>query len=186
IRLLGEALRTYIIVEWNGSVHFIDKHAAHERILYNELKQTAGHDAQILLAPLSVSVSREEYGALAEAIEQLKQAGFELEEFGGNTLLVRAVPMMLADGNIIESLREVAGGLLSGKREITTNRLDWIYHSVACRAAVKAGDGSTPQELTRLAERVLYNDDIRTCPHGRPVCFELTAKELEKQFGRIV
>ncbi|MBR5539832.1 MAG: DNA mismatch repair endonuclease MutL, partial [Clostridia bacterium] len=91
IRLLGEALHTYIIVEWKGSVYFIDKHAAHERILYNELKQTAGHDAQILLAPLSVSLSREEYGVLAEAIEQLKLAGFELEEFGGNTLLVRAV-----------------------------------------------------------------------------------------------
>ena len=186
IRLLGEALHTYIIAEWHGSVYFIDKHAAHERILYDQLKKTAKQDAQLLLAPLSVSLSREEYGALTDADEQLKQAGFELEEFGGNTLLVRAVPMMLADGNIPESLREIAGGLLSGKREITTERLDWIYHSVACRAAVKAGDGSTPQELLQLAERVLYNDDIHTCPHGRPVCFELTAKEIEKQFGRIV
>ena len=186
IRLLGEALHTYIIAEWRGSVYFIDKHAAHERMLYNELKKTANDGAQILLSPLSVSFSREEYSALTEADEQLKQAGFELEEFGGNTLLVRAVPMMLADGNIEESLREIAGGLLSGKREITTERLDWIYHSVACRAAVKAGDGSTPQELLQLAQRVLYNEDIRTCPHGRPVCFELTAKEIEKQFGRIV
>ncbi len=186
IRLLGEALHTYIFAEWRGSVYVIDKHAAHERILYNELKETADSNAQLLLTPLSVSLGREEYGALTEAAEQLKQAGFEVEEFGGNTLLVRAVPMMLADGNVAESLREIAGGLLSGKREITTERLDWIYHSVACRAAVKAGDGSTPQELTRLAERVLYNDDIRTCPHGRPVCFELTAREIEKQFGRIV
>ncbi len=186
IRLLGEALHTYIIAEWHGSVYFIDKHAAHERILYNQLKETAAEGAQMLLSPLSVSLSREEYGALTEAGEQLKQAGFELEEFGGNTLLVRAVPMMLSDGNVTESLREIAGGLLTGKREITTERLDWIYHSVACRAAVKAGDGSTPQELLQLAQRVLYNDDIRTCPHGRPVCFELTAREIEKQFGRIV
>lgn len=186
IRLLGEALHTYIIAEWRGSVYFIDKHAAHERILYNQLKETAAEEAQILLSPLSVSLSREEYGALTEAGEQLKQAGFELEEFGGNTLLVRAVPMMLIDGNVAENLREIAGGLLSGKREITTERLDWIYHSVACRAAVKAGDGSTPQELLQLAQRVLYNEDIRTCPHGRPVCFELTAREIEKQFGRIV
>ena len=186
IRVLGEVLHTYIIAEWRSSVYFIDKHAAHERILYNQLKDSAAQDAQLLLSPLSVSLSREEYGALTEAGEQLKQAGFELEEFGGNTLLVRAVPMMLADGNIIDSLREIAGGLASGKREITTERLDWIYHSVACRAAVKAGDSSTPQELLKLAERVLYNDDIRTCPHGRPVCFELTAKEIEKQFGRIV
>lgn len=186
IRLLGEALHTYIVVEWRGSVYFIDKHAAHERLLYNQIKQTAGQDSQVLLAPLSVSLSREEYGVLIEATEQLKQAGFELEEFGGSTLLVRAVPMMLAEGNVIDSLREIAGGLLSGKREITTERLEWIYHSVACRAAVKAGDRSMPQELTKLAERVLYNEDIRTCPHGRPVCFELTAKEIEKQFGRIV
>ncbi len=186
IRVLGEVLHTYIIAEWNGSVYFIDKHAAHERILYEELKKTAHKDAQLLLSPLSVSLSREEYGALTEAAESLAQAGFEVEEFGGNTLLVRAVPMMLADSNIAESLREIAGGLLSGRREITTERLDWIYHSVACRAAVKAGDGSTPQELLQLAQRVLYNDDIRTCPHGRPVCFELTAKEIEKQFGRIV
>lgn len=186
IRLLGEALHTYIIVEWRGSVYFIDKHAAHERILYDQLRETANEAAQMLLSPLSVSLSREEYNALTEASESLTQAGFELEEFGGNTLLVRAVPMMLSDGNIAESLREIAGGLLSGKREITTERLDWIYHSVACRAAVKAGDGSTPGELLQLAQRVLLSDDIRTCPHGRPVCFELTAREIEKQFGRIV
>lgn len=186
IRMLGEALHTYVIVEWRGSVFLIDKHAAHERILYNQLKEMKHEDAQLLLAPLSVSVSREEYGALMEAADALRQAGFEIEEFGGNTVLVRAVPMMLADGNIAESLREIAGGLLSGRREITTDRMDWIYHSVACRAAVKAGDGSTPQELQRLAERVLYNHDIRTCPHGRPVCVELTKKEIEKQFGRIV
>jgi len=186
IRLLGEVLHTYIVAEWRGSVYFIDKHAAHERILYNQLKETTQEGSQLLLSPLSVSLSREEYGALTEAFEQLEQAGFEVEEFGGNTLLVRAVPMMLIDGNIAESLREIAGGLLTGKREITTERLDWIYHSVACRAAVKAGDGSTPEELLKLAQRVLYNEDIRTCPHGRPVCFELTAREIEKQFGRIV
>ncbi len=186
IRVLGEALQTYILVEWRGSVYFIDKHAAHERMLYNELKQTAHRDSQMLLAPLSVSLSREEYGALMEASQSLAEAGFEVEEFGGNTVLVRAVPMMLADGDVSESLREIAGGLLSGRREITTERLDWIYHSVACRAAVKAHDISTPQELQKLAERVLYDDDIRTCPHGRPVCFELSAKEIEKQFGRIV
>ncbi len=186
IRVIGEALHTYVIVEWRGSLYLIDKHAAHERILYNQLKETQHDDAQLLLAPLSVSVSREEYGALMDAADALRQAGFEIEEFGGNTLLVRAVPMMLADGNIAESLREIAGGLLSGRREITTDRRDWIYHSVACRAAVKAGDNSTPQELQRLAERVLYNQDIRTCPHGRPVCIELTKREIEKQFGRIV
>ncbi len=186
IRLLGEALHTYILAEWKGSVYFIDKHAAHERILYNELRESVKPQAQLLLAPLTVSLSREEYGALNEATDLLQQAGFEFEDFGGSTVLVRAVPMLLSDTNIADSLREIAGRLLAGRREVTTERMDWIYHSVACRAAVKAGDGSTPAELLSLAERVLYNDDIRTCPHGRPVCFELTSKEIEKQFGRIV
>ncbi len=186
VRLIGEALHTYIIAEWRGAVYFIDKHAAHERILYNELRRAERSDAQLLLAPLTVELSREELDALLSADDMLAEAGFDVEEFGGSSLIVRTVPMVLADGNIAESLREIAGGLLGGRREVTTARLDWIYHSVACRAAVKAGDASTPQELQALAERVLYEDDIRTCPHGRPVCFELTAREIEKQFGRIV
>ena len=186
VRVVGEVLHTYIIAEWRSSVYFIDKHAAHERILYNELCQSEHSDAQLLLAPLTVSLSREEFDALITARDALAEAGFDVEEFGGNALLVRTAPMMLADGDIAESLREIAGGLLSGRREVTTARRDWIYHSVACRAAVKSGDGSTPQELQKLAERVLQEDDIRTCPHGRPVCFELTAREIEKQFGRIV
>lgn len=186
LKLLGEALHTYVIVEWRGSVYFIDKHAAHERILYNQIKETVAQDAQFLLAPLSVPCSREEYNVLTQAHDLLVKAGFEVEDFGDSTLLVRAVPMVLDGADIAETLREIAGGLLSGRREITTERLDWIYHSVACRAAVKAGDAGTLKELQQLAERVLYNDDIRTCPHGRPVCFEITAKEIEKQFGRIV
>lgn len=186
IRLVGEVLHTYIVAEWRGSVYFIDKHAAHERLLYNELKKTEHTDSQLLLAPLTVTLSREELEALTAADEALSAAGFEAEEFGGRSLIVRAVPMPLVGTDIAESLREIAGGLLAGRREITTAKLDWIYHSVACRAAVKAGDISTPAELQRLAERVLWQDDVRTCPHGRPVCFELTAKEIEKQFGRIV
>ncbi len=186
IRVVGEVLHTYIVAEWQGSVYFIDKHAAHERLLYNELKRTEHTDAQLLLAPVTVTLSREELEALTAADEALRAAGFDAEEFGGNSLIVRAVPMPLAGEDIAESLREIAGGLLSGRREITTAQLDWIYHSVACRAAVKAGDSSTPAERQRLAERVLWQDDVRTCPHGRPVCFELTAREIEKQFGRIV
>ncbi len=185
VRLVGEVLHTYIVAEWRGAVYFIDKHAAHERLLYNELKANAQANAQLLLAPVTVALSAEEKTALTEAAEELRAAGFELEEFGGHALLVRAVPMILADGDIAETLRETAGGLLAGRREITTARLDWIYHSVACRAAVKAGDSSTPQELQQLAQRVLCSDDVRTCPHGRPVCFELTAHEIEKQFGRL-
>ena len=186
VRLVGEVLHTYIVAEWRGSVYFIDKHAAHERLLYNELKQTDHTDSQWLLAPQTVTLGRDELAALTAADEELRAAGFEVEDFGGSSLLVRAVPMSLSGANIADVLQEIAGGLLSGKREITTAKLDWVYHSVACRAAVKAGDSATTVELQRLAERVLWQDDIRTCPHGRPVCFELTAREIEKQFGRIV
>ncbi len=185
VRLIGEAMHTYVLAEWQGSLYIIDKHAAHERIVYNDLKKAATHDSQYLLTPAAVSLSRDEYGALLEQLDALSAAGFEVEEFDGS-LLVRAIPAVLTGGDEAAILREIAGGLLSGKRDITTDKLDWIFHSVACRAAVKAGDNSTPQELTALAKRVLTEDDIRTCPHGRPVCVELTKKELEKQFGRIV
>ncbi len=186
VRVVGEVLHTYIVAEWQGAVYFIDKHAAHERLIYNELTQCEHNDAQLLLAPVTVTLSSEEWAALSTAGDALREAGFDTEEFGGRSLLVRAVPMVLSGCDIAESLREIAGGLAQGRRDITTARREWIYHSVACRAAVKAGDSSTPQELQRLAERVLWAEDIRTCPHGRPVCFELTAREIEKQFGRIV
>ncbi len=186
VRYIGEVLHTYVLAEQNGSLFIIDKHAAHERILYNQLKQAENRDSQYLLAPVSVALSREEYGVLTEAGKALSAAGFEVEDFGGATLLVRAIPAILTGADAAELLREIAGGLLAGKREITTATLDWIYHSVACRAAIKAGDSGTAAELAALAKRVLTEDDIRTCPHGRPVCVELTKKELEKQFGRIV
>ena len=183
---LGEAFRTYIVVQWKGSLYFVDKHAAHERILYEEIK-TAGHsEPQQLLAPVSVTLGREEYAVLSEQRDLLAKAGFEVEEFGGNTLLIRSVPMMLTGCDIPATIQEIAAGFLAGGREVEVEKLDWIYHSTACRAAVKAGNVSHPAELLRLAERVLTNDDIRYCPHGRPVCFELTRQELEKQFGRIV
>ncbi len=182
---IGEVMHTYVLAEWQGSLYIIDKHAAHERILYNELKKTATHDSQYLLSPVCVSLGRDEYGVLLEYADSLREAGFELEEFDG-TLLVRAVPSVLTGGDETAALREIAGRLLAGKRDITTNRMDWIYHSIACRTAVKAGDNGTAKELAALATRVLTDPDVRTCPHGRPVCVELTKKELEKQFGRIV
>ena len=183
---LGEAFRTYILVQWKGSLYFIDKHAAHERLLYEELKTADHSEPQQLLAPVSVTLGREEYAALSEQLELLAKAGFEAEDFGGNTLLVRSVPMMLTGCDIPAAIQEIAAGFLSGGREVAVEKLDWIYHSTACRAAVKAGNISHPAELLRLAERVLESGDIRYCPHGRPVCFELTRQELQKQFGRIV
>ena len=185
VAYIGELMHTYVLADWQGSLYIIDKHAAHERILYNELKKNATHDSQYLLAPVCVSLSREEYGVLLENLSALAEVGFEAEEFDG-ALLVRAIPAVLTGGDESAALREIAGRLLSGKRDVTTDRMDWIYHSIACRAAIKAGDSGTAKELAALAVRVLTDADIRTCPHGRPVCVQLSKKELEKQFGRIV
>ena len=182
---VGEVFHTYVIAQMGESLYVIDKHAAHERLLYNQLKATPQNDAQMLLEPVSVPLGREEYAAVTAELETLGAAGFEVEDFGGSTVLVRAVPLILSGCDAAAAIQEIAGGFVSGKRELTMDKLDWIYHSSACRAAVKAGDSSRPEELRQLAERVLQNDDIRYCPHGRPVCFELTRRELEKQFGRV-
>ncbi|HIW74003.1 MAG TPA: DNA mismatch repair endonuclease MutL [Firmicutes bacterium] len=184
VRCLGEAFATYILAQRGDALYFIDKHAAHERILYDRLKAAERADAQLLLEPVAVSLSREEYAALLPELDTLAKAGFEAEDFGGHSVLVRTVPMLLTGGDVAALIQEIAGGLASGRREITTDKLDWIYHSSACRAAVKAGDFTSPEERQAVAERILLSDDIRTCPHGRPVCFELTRRELEKQFGR--
>ncbi len=185
IRLVGEAFKTYVLAEVGDSIFVIDKHAAHERMLYNELKTQTHDDAQQLLAPVRVTLSKEEYAALAEHLDWLQQAGLELEEFGNSTVLVRSIPMMLSGVDIPALIQEIAGGFLSGKNSITIEKRDWIYHSVACRAAIKAGDRSSAIELEALVKRVLENDDIRYCPHGRPVCMEWTRKELEQKFGRL-
>lgn len=185
IRYIGEIFRTYILAEMDGAVYCIDKHAAHERLLYNRLKTMENNEAQILLSPITVTLSAEEYAALCEAKDALTETGFEVEDFGGTTLLVRAVPAILTDCDSAATLQEIARGLLEGRRDLAVEKRDWIYHSTACRSAIKAGDISRPEELKWLAQQVLWNEEIRYCPHGRPVCVEWTKKELEKQFGRL-
>jgi len=185
VAFIGEAFSTYIIAQMGDSLYYIDKHAAHERIIYNKLKSTHENTAQMLLSPVTVTLSREEYAALLPELEVLGRAGFEVEDFGGHSVLVRALPMIVSSEDAASLIQEIAGGFASGRSEITADKLDWIYHSAACRAAVKAGDLSKPEELKVLAERVLKDKDIRTCPHGRPVCIEITKHEIEKQFGRV-
>lgn len=186
VHVIGEAFKTYILAERGESLFLIDKHAAHERILYNELHKNARADAQILLQPVTVTPGREAASILIEHSDLLAQAGFEVEDFGGGALLVRTVPMMLSGEDVPLLLEEIAKGFLNGGQTVQTDKLDWIYHSTACRAAVKAGDRNRPEDLAELAQRVLLHDDIRYCPHGRPVCVEMSRRDFEKQFGRIV
>ncbi len=184
ITLIGEAFLTYIIVQMGESVFMIDKHAAHERILFNRLKKEQKTETQTLLTAVIVALTGDEYNAAISNTEALEKAGFEVEDFGNSSVRVSAVPASLTREDIPSVISELAGKLSKGKAP-DSERLDDIYHTVACKAAIKAGSRTSPLEMQKLAERVLYSDDVMYCPHGRPVAFEIKRRELEKQFGRI-
>lgn len=184
ITLIGEAFLTYIIVQMGESVFMIDKHAAHERILFNRLKKEQKTETQTLLTAVIVALTGDEYNAAISNTEALEKAGFEVEDFGNSSVRVSAVPASLTRGDIPSVISELAGKLSKGKAP-DSERLDDMYHTVACKAAIKAGSRTSPLEMQKLAERVLYSDDVMYCPHGRPVAFEIKRRELEKQFGRI-
>ena len=186
ICLIGEAYKTYILVEVDGTLCVIDKHAAHERILFNKLKKEAQNSgSQMLLAPVTVSLGKEEYSAVTENLEIISKAGFEIEDFGNGTVIVRSCPMDLEDCEIVPLIGEIAEYIIKNRRDITNEHLDWIYHNVACRSAIKAGDESSDMELLALVKQVVNDNEVRFCPHGRPVMIELSKYELEKQFGRV-
>lgn len=185
-KILGEAFKTYIFLEMNGSVFVIDKHAAHERINFNKLKNTEQNlGSQFLLEPVSVTLGKDEYSAVLENIDLINSAGFETEDFGNGSVIVRSCPTPLDNGDIPSLISELAGYLMKNRKELENEHLDWIYHNVACRSAIKAGDNSTPLELYELVKTVVYDEKVRFCPHGRPVMIEITRNELKKQFGRI-
>lgn len=184
IKFIGEAFSTYIIVEKENSVFFIDKHASHERIIFERLKKEQSADSQELLLPVTVKLTAQHYNAVLSSSEILEKSGFEAEDFGNNTVIIRAVPSSLKDEDVATVFYEVASNLAdSGSVEI--EKLDNIYHTVACKAAIKAGFRNSNEELLKLAKEVLSRDDIFYCPHGRPVAFEVKKRDLEKQFGRI-
>ena len=184
IRYIGCAFNTYIVAECDNDIYFIDKHAAHERLLYEQLKVKEQIEVQELLVPLTIKLTREEYSALVAATHSLAEYGFDIDDFGDGTVLVRAVPAMLIESDINMIISEIAGKLIT-TGQVNVERMDDIFHTVACKAAIKGGRYNTDLELRALAERILSLNDIMYCPHGRPVAFKLTKKELEKQFGRL-
>ena len=185
-KLIGEAYKTYIFIEINGTLCVIDKHAAHERILFNKLKNQDNHlGSQILLSPVTVSLGKEEYSAVIENIDVISKAGFDVEDFGNGSVIVRSCPIDLDNCEIAPLIDEIASYLTKSRRDITNEHLDWIYHNVACRSAIKAGDNNTNSELYELCKKVVNDSEVRYCPHGRPVMIEISKYELEKQFGRV-
>ena len=186
IRFVGEAYKTYIFIELNGKLCVIDKHAAHERILFNKLKsQSQNSGSQMLLAPITVTLGKEEYIAVTENLETIASSGFDIEDFGNGTVIIRSCPMDLDNCEIAPLISEIAEYLIKNRRDINNEHLDWIYHNVACRSAIKAGDDNSEAELLALAKQVVNDNEVRFCPHGRPVMIELSKYELEKQFGRV-
>ena len=184
-RMVGELYNTYIIVEEGEDAFLIDKHAAHERILFEKLKASQEKiSAQMLLSPVSVRLTPAAAGELLASRDMLEELGFEVEEFGDSTLLVRQVPMDLRPEDAPDALEQLATDLLSGRRGTKDTVRDELLHTVACKAAIKAGWHSDEKELLVIAEAVMAREDLKYCPHGRPICVSLSKKQLEKQFKR--
>ena len=177
-RVIGEAFKTYILVEQGKKLLIIDKHAAHERMLFEKFKANRdGIETQMLLAPVTVTLSKEEYSAVLDNLDLLEKAGYYVEDFGGGMVIVNECPTAVADADLAEVIMELAGYLVTSQKELIPEKLDWIYHSTACRAAIKAGDRTSDYELNKFVESLLNNPDIRYCPHGRPVLIEMSRYE---------
>ena len=187
LRYVGEIFRTYILAERGDEICIIDKHAAHERQLFEKLAAHYGDvPSQLLLEPLVVELSAEEKTALLTNLDLLESAGLEVSDFGGSSVCLRSVPADVEQSSAEDLLVELAAKLAHGSRDALNERTEWVLHSISCRAAIKAGDHTSPQELMALAEKILSGEVPPFCPHGRPCVLKLTRKELEKQFGRIV
>lgn len=187
LRLVGEVFKTYIITERDGELCLIDKHAAHERILFEQLSRDYGHvPSQMLLIPVQVNLSAQEKQAVMDNLALLEDVGIEAEDYGGSTVIVRAVPADVPVEDVENLLIELAARLADGGHDALSAHTEWVLHSIACRAAIKAGDRTDTSEMLALAQQIMDGTVPPFCPHGRPCVLKITRKELEKQFGRLV
>lgn len=184
-RILGEVFGTYILLEQKKQLVFIDKHAAHERIIFNELKNRERKTySQLLLSPVTVTLSARDYVTVIDNLELFRKSGYGIDDFGEGTVRVTETPTELSGEDVNEIVLEAADRLSKNAKEPESDKLDWLYHSTACRAAVKAGDDISLSETESLVRRVLNDKNIRYCPHGRPVMFTMSEYEIKKLFGR--
>ena len=184
-RMVGELYRSYILVEQGDEAFLIDKHAAHERILFEKLRANPQDIvSQSLLSPIPVRLRADAAAQLLSKGALMEELGFELEEFGENTVLVRRVPMDIAESDVADTLMEMADDLLSGRSTDTDTVRDELLHTMACKAAIKAGWKTDEKEHLALVKEVMSREELKYCPHGRPICITLSKKQLEKQFKR--
>ena len=184
-RIAGEVLKTYIVCEdEHGTVHLIDKHAAHERILFDKLKETGCTPmAQTLLAPIAAEVGEDGAALLLARKELLAEYGFAVEDFGGGAVLLRALPADIDAAEAASALEMLCEEFRSHRNTDPAALREDLLHTIACKAAVKAGMTSSREELAALVARV-QSGEIQYCPHGRPVCADMTKYQLEKTFKR--
>ena len=187
LQYIGEVFLTYIIVQVdNDRLMLIDKHAAHERLIYEKLKRIAHNtEPQLLLEPIRLTLDKNEYTAVIEHLDLLASAGFEVEDFGVGTVLLRGVPLMLEKLELTENFLEIVRYLNRHKKVLLSEKMEWIYANTACRSAIKAGDHNRPEELMSLVKELEQNPEVRYCPHGRPIYYFLSRSEIEKSFKRI-
>lgn len=184
-RIVGELYRSYILVEQGEDAFLIDKHAAHERILFEKLKAYQEViSSQGLLTPVPCRLSPDSVAILLSNKDILTNLGLELDPFGDNTVLVRQLPMDLTTDDVTDVLDQLAADLMNGRREKGTTVRDELLHTVACKAAIKAGWKTDEKELHALVRTVMEREELKYCPHGRPICITLSKKQLEKQFKR--
>jgi len=184
-RVVGELYHSYILVEQGDDAFLVDKHAAHERILFDKLMANQEQiTSQSLLTPIPCKMSPDCIAALLTNTALLATLGFEIEEFGDNTILLRQVPMDLSADDATDAIEQIAGDLLNGHQESPETVRSEVLHTVACKAAIKAGWNTSETELKHLVAQVMAREDLKYCPHGRPICISLSKKQLEKQFKR--
>ena len=184
-RLVGELYNSYILVEEGENAYLIDKHAAHERILFDKLKECQeAISAQTLLTPVPCRLRPDAAGIVLENREFLLTLGFEVDAFGESTVLLRQIPMDLSPEDAADAIDSISADLLDGRRQKADTVRDEILHTVACKAAIKAGWKTDERELLALVRQVMAREDLKYCPHGRPICITLSKKQLERQFNR--
>lgn len=184
-RIIGEVFDCYIILEKGNDVILIDKHAAHERIIFEKLRKNGGSlGSQSLLMPVVVNLEKDEYDAVIENLKTLEKSGFNIEDFGRGSVVVRSIPMYLDIQETQSSVTEIAQYLMSHKKSLDTKKLEWLYDNISCRSAIKAGNKTSTEEIIALVNQLSENPNIQHCPHGRPVFVVLDKRFFEKQFGR--
>lgn len=185
LKYVGEVFKTYILLESEDELVFVDKHAAHERILYEKLRKGIGaFDCQTLLAPITCRLSDEQCSAVLENPGEMEKFGFIVEDFGRGTVIVRSLPFWVKAKEAESIIGEIADSINSCKHDLTPEKLDNLYANISCRAAIKANDKNSKLELETIVNVLLNDPSIRYCPHGRPVSTTISKNKLERMFGR--